>query len=86
MANWKQTLNISAEWALAKNHEITPQELARKIADKLIKLETDPFLEEIIDQFEDLAEAEDVTFNDFDYIMAELYNWADSNLVWIKTF
>ncbi len=86
MANWKQTLNISAEWALAKNHEITPQELARQIAVKLKNFKEDWRLEDIIIWFEDFSEDEELTFNDFDYIMAELYNWADSNLVWIKTF
>ncbi len=86
MANWKQTLNISAEWALAKNHEITPQELARQIADKLKNLKEDWQLEDIESQFEDFSGDEELTFNDFDYIMAELYDWADSNLVWIKTF
>lgn len=38
-------------------------------------------LHDIIDQFEYSIE----TIDDFDYVMSELYDWADSNKVWIKT-
>lgn len=85
MPNWKQTLDISADWQLAKNREITAQQLAGRIAAKLKKFKLDEILEEIIEQFEDFATEEGVDFNDFDYLMDELYNWSDENHnCWVK--
>lgn len=102
MANWKRKLDISVEWQKADKDEITVQELAQVIANKLTDLPDFPDEEEInlekediIEAFIDLSEDKNATTDSFDSLMEELYNWGDNNLddnwpptkvCWIGTF
>jgi hypothetical protein len=95
MAQWVHNLRIKKEWEAAKNDEITIKDLATSIAKKLKKfrLDEDYELQDIIDQFEFFPL--DMGKDDFDYIMEELYDWADRPLdntfggkknCWIEVF
>ena len=100
MSRWQRTLNLNDIWDKAKKREITPQALALEISMRLKNIR--PFKEyyiedeklEIIEELDDFSLQEDVTFNDFDYIMNRLYDWGDTPLdnkfggnkvCWIKT-
>lgn len=101
MANWQRTIDISASWKLAKEYEISYQELAKEILHKLNTLK--PFDNEdveyvksmLIEEFEILADDEDEDEGWFNYTMEKLYDWGDTKLdndfggkkvCWIKTF
>lgn len=101
MANWQRTLNVVVEWKQAQAREITPQQLAKAIADRLEKLKSfniehiDTTRDDLVGAFESLADDESATFDDFDLVWRELYDWGDTKLdsafggkkvCWIKTF
>ena len=97
MAKWKQELDIYSVWSRAEEGAVLPCELAQAIADGLAELW--PYLGYIEDQrqdlisgFRDAAEVADLDQDDFDELMAQLYDWADLTLAdgktkacWIKT-
>lgn len=97
MANWKYKLDIKDEWKACKNGDITCKDLIPVIVNKLKALNIhDSELENIIDDFEILAEDE-VDPDEFDCIWNDLYNWADqevapfgkyprNKMMWINTF
>lgn len=101
MSNWQRTLDIKNSWELVKEYEMSQAELAKEIAEKLKLLK--PFKnqdidwekEEIIEEFENLADDEDENQEWFNYAMNKLYDWADTSLdgkfggkkvCWVKTF
>jgi hypothetical protein len=95
MAQWVHHLSIKNEGKAARHDEITIKELATSIAKKLKKfrLDEDYELQDLIDQFEFFPI--DADKDNFDYIMEDLYNWADRPLnntfggkknCWIETF
>lgn len=101
MADWQRTLDIKDSWEMVKEYEMSQAELAKEIAEKLKLLK--PFKnedidwekEEVIEEFENLADDEDENEEWFNYAMNKLYNWADNSLdgkfggkkvCWIKTF
>jgi len=97
MAQWIRTLDISKEWAESNEDESLIYKTADAIAKKLkaFKVEGDSFLDEIISDFELLAADEDSDYESFNYIMNNLYDWADTKLddqwngkknCWIKTY
>lgn len=106
MADWQRTLNLLPEWRSAQDGEITPQLMAGVIASRLRQLESfgDPTgldygREEIAERFDEFSSDPGADAEDFDEIMADLYDWADTPLnghggkvfsckkaCWIKTF
>ena len=106
MANWQTTLDIKDAFQKASNDEISCQELSKIIAEKLKCLKLTKAIrdnelvmeerQELIEEFEGLAEQERLTKNGFDNVFASLYDWADAPLsfddwprkkvCWIKTF
>jgi hypothetical protein len=86
MSQWQRHLDIKYIWKLAEDEEITPQELAKQVAERLEKLpvfnivDVDEELEEIILELKDFSDCDDVTFDDFDDIMSRLYDWGDISL------
>lgn len=86
MANWQSKLDIRDVWNQAQDNEISVQELAGTMADRLVDIKPckDEELiderDEIIDELRCLAEEETASKDEFDYIMASLYDWADTPL------
>ena len=88
MTNWKHTVDFSKFW---DDKDIDVKEKAVKAALELKKIlkhfEDDCTLEEIIEDFESVGKGEvEECLSAFDNTMCILYDWADSNLVWVKTF
>lgn len=87
MGKWKHTVNFKWFWDV---DDYTIDEKAKHAASELEKLlkhyEGDDTLEEIISDFKDIS-SDDVPakIHDFDSIMYNLYDWADSEKVWVKT-
>lgn len=108
MANWQRRLDVKDVWKQAKANLITPAKLAAVIADRLEALkpfgegyfnqyghDLDEDKEQIVTDFRGIAEDEDATFDGFDVVWNELYNWGDIELdknwprakvCWIGTF
>jgi len=100
MANWKHTLDFKPFWNndeidIKAKADFVVKELKRLQRHFLEDLD----LELIIEDFEDVggdceppetsetSETSEFTITeDFDARMYELYDWADSNLVWVSTF
>jgi hypothetical protein len=85
MADWKYKLNIRDDWQRAKESEIHFSELAGIIAKKLrafkIPEHEDLELWEVIDRFEEIAQhPEEHEVADFDWVMRDLYDWADTEV------
>ena len=91
MDKWKHNLNFKDLWEAREAEDpITIGQLAEKVAQRIKKA---PFyekyeadLEEIVQQFEGIGE--DPEFDDvdeFDWVLKELYDWADENRCWINT-
>ena len=101
MTNWQRQLDLKPEWQQALGGKITTQQLAKVVIERLKALkpfgdyEIDSIKEDLIEQFEMLAEDQDADINEFDYIMQDLYNWGDTKIsgdfsnakkvCWIKT-
>src|ERR1035437_782642 len=89
-AQWQCTLDIKDAWGKAQDDEITSAELAKVIASKLKALKLSFFTgglehlkdtrDELVNDFESMAEDKDLDKDDFDITMEELYNWADISL------
>ena len=101
MANWINRLDLSDVWDKANDYEISTQELAGVVATRLQKIHRG--LDEdllwlrdgLVDEFERIAEDEEVEQADFNYVMQDLYDWADTSLdgewngkkaCWIKIY
>lgn len=82
MGNWKHIVNFKWFW---DNEEYTINEkgcCASKELSKLLKHFEDNFtLLDIIDDFKEVQ-----TTPEFDNMMDGLYEWADGEFVWIKTY
>lgn len=103
MADWQNTLDLadfyrSDKLTIQEKAELVVQELKRLLENSTTITEDMPEYDEgldIIDSFEALASDSSGTVEDFDYVMEELYNWADTplsegwngkKLCWVKTF
>jgi hypothetical protein len=80
MAQWVRKLRIKEEWEQAKDGSLSVKRLADIIVRKLnrFNLSDDLELQGIIDDMEMLND--DAATEDFDYIMQNLYDWADTPL------
>jgi len=101
MANWINKLDLSDVWDKANDYEISVQELAGTIAKRLSNINKglDEDLiwlrDNLVDEFERMAEDEEAEQVDFNYAMEDLYDWADTPLdsnwagkkvCWIETY
>ena len=102
MANWRATINIKTEWKASEADKEKVTELVTAVVawmDRSLKsgvFKDDPDLEELRDEFKALLHSATHTRHTvkwgktriakFDGIWNSLYNWCDSNLVWVKTF
>ena len=76
MANWKNKLIVSDFW----EDDFDPKRHSRKIV-SAIKTQLPEYVDElqgIIDDFELLDEYS--TVDDFDYVLADLYDWGDQEV------
>ena len=92
MANWQRKVDFSAYTEKYDEGELSIQEFAKIVAEKLKGLRKfkDEYinnqLEEIIWSFEDLAEdlaedeEEDFGEDNFNYLLNDLYDWGDISL------
>lgn len=86
MAKWQRTLKLNPQMQAFRNGEITLKELSASVAEKLRKVREfgvpgiDEEREEIADAFDGLAEDVEADADDFDNVLARLYDWADSSL------
>jgi len=86
MAQWVRKLDISIEWKQCKNHEITVQQLAKVLIDKLSVFDPNKLNEDIqflIDDFNIIATSSNddgSEIENFDDAMKNLYSWADASL------
>ena len=90
MANWRSKIDVKTEWAAFENDDLTVQQVARLMVEKLNKIPhflKDDDLGLIVEQFESIAEEKHVEEGDFDSVLRELYDWADDgHRLWIATF
>lgn len=85
MANWQRKVDFSAYTEKHDEGELSIQEFAKIVAEKLKTLRKfeDEYinnqLEEIIWSFEDLADDEECMDEEstFNYLLEDLYNWGD---------
>ena len=83
MANWQRMLDLKTEWKQAQADEITAAQLAGIISVKLSELEpfhdnyAEEWRQELISDFHNLSLEEDLSDDDFNLLMEELYTWAD---------
>ena len=86
MTNWKHQVDFTHFW----QSDETVEEKAKKAVIELTKLKKkvdDPELEEITLMF-DAVSGDGGSYtvtDDFNDRMYDLYEWADANLVWVKT-
>jgi len=86
MANWINKLDLSDVWDKVNDYEISVQELAGTIAKRLSNINKglDEDLiwlrDNLVDEFEGMAEDEEAEQVDFNYAMKDLYDWADTPL------
>lgn len=101
MATWQRTLDLKNAWECRKNGNLSIGDLCNIVAKKLKSFRNfkneniDSEKEDIIEEFECLGESENPNANEFDEILAALYDWADTSLddkfggkkvCWISTF
>lgn len=86
MANWKYELDLQEVF---KNDDLSPKESLEIIIKKCKELNqkiNDSTLESIIDDFETL-QSDEVTMDEIDYYLHDLYDWGDHyHTCWIKTY
>ena len=88
MSDWQRKVDFSAYTEKYDEGELSIQEFAKIVAEKLKGLPTfeneyiNTQLEEIIWSFEDLAEDEEEDFGEdnFNYLLSDLYDWGDISL------
>lgn len=87
MSKWIRRLEIADEWEKASDGEISVSALARVIAEKLKALrplkgfdDADEERRDLAEQFADAATDTDLSKSEFDDLMSDLYDWADTPL------
>lgn len=90
MANWKARVDVSDLWKAHRDGAMPIHELAHELADRLKHTLPGAYLEDyqyegIVDELADFHEEDSV--DNFDYILSQLYDWADEgHRLWIQTF
>lgn len=94
MRKWKYTLRLNDLWDAREEKRISIFELSTKVAERIKKKSFfEAFkdeLEEIVERFESLGTDEGFlteieAIGEFDFILEELYDWADSESCWVAT-
>jgi|SRR6185437_933951 len=100
MAGWQRKLDLMPEWQQCKATEISMNEMAGIIAERLSKLEPfnlsriDDKCDSLVRKFRRLAKQGNLRVVTFDSTMKQLYDWGDTPLddrwngkkvCWIKT-
>lgn len=85
MQNWKHQIELGDLHNKHEKGELTIQEVGKQLGNRLEKLRLkyypeDWHLEEYVWWLHD--DVNDV--NDYDNILAEIYDWADDNRVWLN--
>lgn len=86
MANWQRKLDLLDVWGKAQDEEISTKELSGIVADRLAALpdfgieHIDIEKEDLVNEFRLLSEEEGIGFDEFNFIFAMLYNWADQTI------
>ena len=89
MARWFRTLDVTDLWqsSIPRGGTLTPQEIAKSVAERLERIPGDYELEDIKEAFVGLSEDTDADFDDLDNVYSDLCDWGDYNhRLWIKTF
>lgn len=86
VAKWRKTVRVNT--LVQMMHESEPCIIAAAVAELLNKKlgsEDDDVLQSIIAEFEDLgcSEPGQVTHDDLENVMSDLYDWADGSRVWL---
>lgn len=85
MADWQRKLELKDIWDKYPD-EMTTQQVAAVVAERLRNLTPfgDEYLDnardELADEFQALSEDEGTNSDDFNYVMANLYDWGDINM------
>jgi len=101
MAQWTKKLTLTPEWGKALDGEISAQNLAKIVSERIIAMgeydseEVEESRLELSESFKSFSEDPDTTIDDLDDLMSDLYNWADTPLdslwngkkvAWVETF
>ena len=91
--HWKHRLDIQTIWQGELNAQQIGKEIARKIRVMLPKKtdwESDQYddeITEIAERFDNVTGFDNVSpIQEFNDIMYDLYEWADTNECWVATF
>ena len=94
--NWKLTIDVTKEWGILQDSigdsEEVPSDLSQDLVKKLktyVGQIAAKFDKDTANEYENLIENIEMTsetVEDFDYAWNDLYDWADANDIWIKTF
>ena len=93
MNNWKTTIKIDDLHEARRSGEMTIQQVARALAERLKKnryAKDGPHMcfaiLDVIDGLEDMAEAPESTVDDYDQCLAELYDFGDAGKrIWVDS-
>jgi len=86
MANWKTKVNLEDLHTAFQEKTITVQQLAAGVAARLKLNRYASELEEIIDYFISISEDSEADVEEYDYALAELYDFADTDhRIWFNT-
>lgn len=93
MSNWIFTIDISESFQKCRDMEISIQSLCKVISEKLSKIVYTPrkdisedleWLNETVQDwantFKELSESEEITVEDFDSCLADLYDFGDTTI------
>lgn len=98
MSNWKNAINISEPWKQVAKGELPIQQLALFISKKLeafspyVSVDVEYERQDLVEAFEDASTNEELSREEFNYLMVDLYDWGDRSLggidkvCWIQTF
>ncbi len=85
--NWKHNFDIKEEWKNAEDRNISVNQFSKNLGTRIVQSpfynREDNELMDIVDEFFSLGDA---TWDDFDVVWDQFYNWADRNSVWVRTF
>ena len=90
MPHWKATVKLGDLHESYQGKIMTVPALAKAVADRLKRVrryQDDADFQDIVVEFEGLAEDEDAGIDDYDCILGRLYDFGDSDhRLWVDTF
>ena len=92
---WKYRIDLRDIWSKLESAEdetdLESDMLQNAVKQIMLRIkecplyETSSELQNIVGEFEMIQDDEELNFDNIDYIMEMLYDWADNNDVWIAT-